>query len=80
MPVQNHIAAVELDPDFTAQDTRISDLKGDTLSERAGDASNRDLSEDRDVQDHGEGDTQIDGVIRDNDLSRGLAVVQTDQW
>ena len=80
MPVQNYIAAIELDPDFAAQDTRISDLERDTLAERAGDASDRDLSEDRDVQDHGKGDTQIDGVIGNNDLSRGLAVVQTDQW
>ena len=80
MPVQNYIAAIELDPDFTAQDTRISDLERDALGERARDASNRDLSEDRDVQYHGKGDTQIDGVIGDNDLSGGLAVVQTYQW
>ena len=80
MPVQNYIAAVELDPDFTAQDTRISNLERDALSERSGDTSNRDLSEDRDVQDHGKGNTEIDGIIGDNDLSRGLAVVLTDLW
>ena len=80
MPVQNYIAAIELDPDFTAQDTRISDLERDALGECAGDASNRDLSEDRDVQDYGKGDTQIDGIIGDNDLSRGLEVILTDKW
>ena len=38
------------------------------MRKRAGDASNCDLSEDGDVQDHGKRETQVDGVIGDNDL------------
>ena len=68
LPVQDHVAAVESNPDFTTQNTRVSDLQRDTLSESSGDASDCDLSEDGDVQDHGKRDTQVDRVIGDNDL------------
>ena len=68
MPVQNYIAAIELDSDFTTQDTRISNLERDTLSECTRDASDRDLSEDGDIQNDGKGDAQVYGVIRDDNL------------
>ena len=67
-PVQYDVASVQLNSDLSAQNTRVSDLEWDTFRKRAGDASNCDLSEDGDVQDHGKRETQVDGVIGDNDL------------
>lgn len=70
LPEQDHIASIEPDANLAAQDTSVTNLERDTLSEAARDTANRHSAEDRNVQDDGQADAQVHRVVRDDDLGK----------
>lgn len=68
LPEQGHVTAVQPDTDLAAQQSSIPELQRDTLMEAPRDAADRHSTEDRDVQDDGNTDSQVHGIIGDDDL------------